>query len=224
MPYVVGQPVVAMLTAPPGVAGLGARIEVPVTRAIVSAWAPAVLADGVWTVTLDAPPSVGDYLLVWRTPDPEPPAYEAFVPLSVVVELPAGAAPGDASAWAPSLDDVAAATPAYTRGGFDDDEEQAGAEQGTFTDDTSPTATHVRGLIAAACAEVAGRVGAPIPERLHHLARQTAVLHVAIAISTGKLPAQTDDAAGEVRSHTARYLAALEELTRQARMGPVRLV
>jgi hypothetical protein len=119
--------------------------------------------------------------------------------------------------WRPTLEQVAQITPAYTRGGFDDDEPQAGSEQGTFTATTSPTAAHVEGLIVAACDEVAGRVGIVIPERCHELAGITARWHVAAAISAGKIPAGTDDASGEYRSHISNFRACLDELVVQAR-------
>jgi hypothetical protein len=120
--------------------------------------------------------------------------------------------------WRPTLGEVAAVTPAYTRGGFDDDEEQAGAEQGVYTEDTSPTATHVEGLITAACEEVAGRVGVTIPLKHHGLARATAKWHVAAQIAAGKQPAGTEDASGEYRGHITSYRASLDALVELARM------
>lgn len=134
--------------------------------------------------------------------------------------------------WAPTLKDVAGVTPAYTRGGFDDDgdwipgagsgsgsgDAEAGAEQGTFTDSTSPTATHVQGLIEAACDEVASRAGVTLPERCHDLAKTTAKWHAAAAIAAGKIPGGTDDASGEYRSHISNYRACLDELIKQARV------
>lgn len=83
MVIVVGETLMATLLAPGGVTGLGARVEVPVTRAIISYWRPAVLEGSTWIVTLETPPQPGEYLLVWRTGDGDPPAYEAFVPLTI---------------------------------------------------------------------------------------------------------------------------------------------
>lgn len=119
--------------------------------------------------------------------------------------------------WAPTLEDVAAVTPAYTRGGFDDDDDQAGAEQGVFTASTSPNALHVCGLILAACEEVQGRVGMQMPARCFELAATTAKWHAAAAIAAGKIPAGTEDASGEYRSHITNYRACLDELVRQCR-------
>jgi hypothetical protein len=66
MHVALGADVVATLLTPPGPPeGYGARIEVPVTRAIASAWREAVLTDVTWTVTLDSPVAAGDYQLVW---------------------------------------------------------------------------------------------------------------------------------------------------------------
>lgn len=88
-----GDVVVGQLIAPADPpANMGARIEVPYTRQIVSYWQPAVFVDGLdaignparfWQVTLEGPPAVGDYLLVFRTGDPEPPELEVFFPLMV---------------------------------------------------------------------------------------------------------------------------------------------
>lgn len=78
--------VVAQLQAPAAPpANMGARIEVPYTRAIVSYWRPAVLDEvtNIWSVELERPVDAGDYLLVFRTGDPEPPEMEVFFPLFV---------------------------------------------------------------------------------------------------------------------------------------------
>ena len=84
MRCVVGQQFSAMLVDPAGIPRtLGARVEVPVTRSIASAWTAAVLSGSVWTVTLDSPPFPGDYCLVWQTSD-YPPSFEAFCPLWAV--------------------------------------------------------------------------------------------------------------------------------------------
>jgi hypothetical protein len=86
-----GSAVLATLVAPSVAPAfpIGARIEVPLTRAIVSYWRPAVRDDltGDLSVVLDAPPAVGDYNLVWRDSGPEGPGerteFEVFVPLTV---------------------------------------------------------------------------------------------------------------------------------------------
>lgn len=230
-----GEAVVATLLSPgvPADAPLGARIEVPLTRAIVAYWRPAAydpIADQ-WTVVLDPPLDGGEYNLVWRTGDPEPPAFEVFIPLSMVRSgLPAPLPPGEPPEWAPSLADVAEVAPAYTRGGFDDDGQFSGAPQQdpdtgvpTFTANTSPTAAHVEGLIRTAVEEVAGRVGTTIPLTQFGLARTTAKWHVAAVISAGKMPAGTDDASGEYRANILNFRNSLDELVRLSRMGGSRL-
>lgn len=85
MRLALGDPVVASLQAPADPPpNYGARVEVPVTRAIVSFWVPAVidLETNIWTVTLESPVEVGDYLLVWRSGSNEE-VPEVFVPLMV---------------------------------------------------------------------------------------------------------------------------------------------
>lgn len=200
---------------------VGARIEAPYTRAILAYWRPAVLDEvtGVWTVDFtDSPMAVGEYNLVWRDSGPEPPEFEVFIPLAVVASTASSVPlPGVLPAWAPTLQQVADVTPAYTVGGFDDDDVQAGAEQATFTDQTSPTATHVEGLILAATDEVQGRVGVAIPSSQFGLAQTTAKWHVAAAIAAGKQPAGTDDASGEYRGHILNFRNSLDALISLAR-------
>jgi hypothetical protein len=155
----------------------------------------------------------GSYVVRWTIPG----LGAAKEPLVVTEPLPT-------QEFAPTADDVAAVVPAYTRGGFDDDGPQAGAEQGVFTTTTSPTKAHVEALITAASAEVAGRVAVPIPARFWGLARRTVIWNVAASISAGKLPAGTDEASGEYRAHIASYTACLNELVQLARApGAMRL-
>jgi hypothetical protein len=217
---------VATLLAPSGVtAGLGARVEVPVTRAIVSAWQAATLdpVSGEWSVTLERPVDAGEYLLVWRTNDPEPPDYETFIPLTVTSSGALGS-PVDAD-WTPTLADVAALSHAYTRHDIDADGTQSGAEHGIFDDTTDPTADEVTGYIAAAMQEVAGRVGLS-PDRLRafpDLARRTAAWHAAATIEAEKQPEGTDEATSAHRWKWASFAACLNELITQARSGSLRL-
>lgn len=235
MQATLGADVVATLVAP-GVlpaATMGARIEAPGTRAIVAYWRPAAYDEvtGIWTVVLDSPVGAGDYNLVWRTDDPEPPEYEVFIPLTMAAAAGTVMVPlGELAPWAPSVDDVAGVTPAYTRGGFDDDlddreptVEYPGGEQLTYNAQTSPNLTHVEALILAACEEVQGRVGVAIPLAHYGLARAAAKWHVAAMIAAGKQPAGTDDAGGEYRSHIGNFRASLDELVKLARMSPTRL-
>lgn len=216
MQVLVGQTFTATHAAPAAVGDLGARIEAPVTRAVVSAWTRATFdaTTGLWAVVLDPPPDLGSYLLVWRTGDPEPPDYEVFIPLDVVDPLTIPPAGGD---FTPTVQEVAYVTPAYTRGGFDDDTPQSGAEQGTYTDTTSPTADQVQGLIAAAVQEVQGRVGVAIPNAHLGLARRAAVWHVAATIAAQKVPAGVDESGSEYRAFLTNYTACLTELQSLAR-------
>lgn len=217
MQAVAEQTFIAELPAPADVTELGARIEVPVTREIVAAYTMALRLEAVWRVELVAPPAPGDYLIVWRTPDPEPPFYESFVPLTVTTEAAAGALGTDA--WTPSLEDVARLVPAYTRTAID----AGGTEQNTFTSGTNPTADEVAGYITAAVREITGRVGTTVPLESLGLAQTTAAWHVAAAIEAEKSPSGADETDGAYRWKQASYVACLKELVEQARRGPVRL-
>lgn len=59
---------------------MGARIEVPISRAIASSWRPAVVGETDWTATVESPTKRGEYLLVWMD---DFGGRERFVPLLV---------------------------------------------------------------------------------------------------------------------------------------------
>jgi len=230
MQSTLGSDLVATLVAPGVLPAftVGARIEVPETRAILAYWRPAVYDEltGVWTVAFaDSPLLVGEYNLVWRDSGPEPPEFEVFIPLAVVAANGGGAVPlpGGPYQWAPTVEEIAEVTPAYTTGGFDDDRPSAGAQQGTYTTSTEPTADEVTAKIVSACDEVQGRVGVAIPASQFGLAKTTAKWHVAAQIAAGKQPANTDDATGEYRGHIANFRASLDALVVLARRGASRL-
>ncbi len=227
-----GDDLVATLIAPSVLPAypMGARVEVPYTRAIVAFWREAVLdpTGNFWTVTFPVEQdalAVGEYNLVWRDSGPEPPELEVFIPLAVVTST-AGSVPppGGPYPWAPTVEEIAEVTPAYTRGGFDDDRVEAGAEQEaggipTYTDDTDPDRDHVVGLITVACDEVQGRVAVALPPSQYGLARTTAKWHVASVIEGGKQPANTDDASGAYRAAIANFRNNLDALVVVARAG-----
>jgi hypothetical protein len=235
MKAALGDDLVATLVAPSPLPAypMGARIEVPYTREILAYWRPAVLDGplGIWTVAFaDSPLIVGEYNLVWRDSGPEPPELEVMIPLAIGTTLGSATGgvlpPGGPYDWAPTVEEIAEVTPAYTAGGFDDDRVSAGAGQTnggvpTYTADTTPTLAHVEGLIVAACDEIAGRVGVGIAESQYGLAKATAKWHVAAAIAAGKQPAGTDDASGEYRAHIANFRNSLDALVVLARGGGV---
>lgn len=157
-----GEPVEATLIDPgPAVydLGLGARIEVPVTRAIVSMFRPAALNGAIWSVFLDSPIDEGDYEIVWRTSDPEPPLYETYVPLFLFVSGVSGGASGgsggddwpliDRTEVTPGVNDVAALERTRTY-------DMNGTDQATFNDQTKPTDEEVEVLIEQATDDILG--------------------------------------------------------------------
>jgi hypothetical protein len=126
------------------------------------------LDGALWTVELEAPVAPGDYLLVWRTGDPEPPAFEAFVPLVVVavgVEAVLTFPEVDAAAVRPMVDDIATLANTRTAGG-------GGGEINEFNEDTDPTADQVETLIdqsvEAILAQLPTRFEAHHYERVQH--------------------------------------------------------
>jgi hypothetical protein len=67
------------LPQPDGVDELAVSIEKPLARVVVSGPVVAALDAAAFTATLDSPPEVGDYLIVWQGE-----AFEAVLPLTVV--------------------------------------------------------------------------------------------------------------------------------------------
>lgn len=173
MQAVAAQPFTTTLVDPAGLTNpLGARVEVPVTRAIVSAYQVAALDGAAWTVTLDAPLTPGDYQLVWRTNDPEPPEFETFVPLMVTASTGASGFVSEddfplvnEEEVRPDVDDIANLANTRTASG-------GGGEISAFTEDTDPTASQVEALIdralEAILAQLPTRFAASHYERVRH--------------------------------------------------------
>lgn len=116
--------------------------------------------------------------------------------------------------WRPSVDDVAQVLPAYTRHDIDGDGDAAGAEHGTFDDETSPTADEVEGFIDTAVREIAGRcgIGQAALNAYADLARQTAIWHAAATIEAEKAPEGGMDSEGPARWKQSSYVASLKDL------------
>jgi hypothetical protein len=205
MEVVAGQPFTATLVDPGGLSdlNLGARIEVPVTRAIVTAWTAAVLQGNTWSVTLDAPPAeppsqvyyalgawpviqaeldAGEFNIVWMD-DVEPPTVEIYVPLWTSTEyvdpnalpVPEDWTAPDLTQVTPTLADVAALESTRT---IDD----TATELGTFTADTRPTDTQVTGLIAQATHDVLASLRPTFPASYYPIVRNAIALYTAILI------------------------------------------
>lgn len=153
MAVVAGTPFVASILGPGGFeTGVGARIEVPVTQAIVWMFTMATLhPDGTFTATLTAPNTPGEYNVRWMTTQPvDPSPFPLFVPLFVVgsgtalgiggVDWP-DVQPSDVT---PGVEDVARLEKTRTRN------EDTGQSFDTFTSQTRPTADEVASVISAA--------------------------------------------------------------------------
>lgn len=211
MQAVVGQPFQATLPAPPGVVGLGARIEQPVTRAVVAAWRAATLdaGTGVWTVSMDAPVAAGDYELVWRTGDPEPPDYETFIPLTAAAAATSAGGAATTAQITPTVAEVGALLRARTYSGGD--------EVGTFNTTTRPTAEQVTELIQMAVGDVTTRVGTGIPVAYAEDAKRLAALQTASLVEASFFPGELDTDRSAYRQYQAMYLNGIESLTASAR-------
>jgi hypothetical protein len=136
---------------------LGARVEVPVTREIVSFWRVAELTGATWTVEMESPILPGDYLLVWRTGDPEPPDYETFIPLTVVaagIVIPVPFDVVTVEDVRPTIEDIVALEQTRTAAG-------GGGEIREFTDSTRPSSDEVENLIDQAVGAVLNQISEP---------------------------------------------------------------
>jgi hypothetical protein len=153
MAVAAGTQFTAYLADPGGrTAGVGARIEVPVTRQIVSAWVAGTLDNtGMWSAVLDAPAQAGDYLIVWTTNQPtDPPPFPIFVPVTATLGPVAPTVGGQpdypnvqASDVMPTVDDVAILERTRTRA-------EDGTFYPTFNTNTFPSATDVQSVIEKA--------------------------------------------------------------------------
>jgi hypothetical protein len=180
-----GYPFTAALIAPPDsdLAGwpLGARVERPVTRAIVSAFQTATLSGGLYTVTLDGPVDPGSYNMVWMTTDENPtPTYEVFIPLVATLTIQDGTVPIvewpviDITQVTPTVEDVAALERTRT---VDD----TGNDIGEFTSATRPTDVECKELIDQARNDVLAQLRRAVdpvhyPQILHIVAYYAAML------------------------------------------------
>jgi hypothetical protein len=205
-----GQPITATLVdVAGGITGLGARIEVPVTRAIASAFVAATKLGAVWTVTIDPPVAGGAYQFVWRTSDPEPPDFEAFIPLTVIAATISVADPATDEELTPTIDDLAALEHARTLSG--------GTEIGTFDATTNPTGDQVEALIASAVNDVKSRVGVTLTTAFAAEAKRLAALQAATLIEASFFPGELDSDRSAFRQYQAMYLSGIESLIELAR-------
>ena len=187
----VGADITAAIDDPPGEFGpgvtLGARVEMPYTRAIVSYYQRATQdpQTRVWTVTLEGVPFTGMFQFVWRTDDAEPPEYEVMLPILVSASaLPAGGLqpvygqnypPVDRGAVTPTVAGVSKLERTRT---VDD----AGNEYEVFNDQTRPTAQEVEGIIGDAVDFVLSTLPEAFNPARYEQVRRVVALNAAMTI------------------------------------------
>lgn len=91
-----------------------------------------------------------------------------------------------------------------------------GAELGTFTDDTRPTADDVSGVIDTAYDLVSARLGS-VPDRLEALARAVVTLRAAMLLETGYFPEDSTPDGSAFASYRDQYRDALADFDSAAR-------
>jgi len=183
MQVTVGDTITSTLIDPAGgFDRLGARIEVPITEAIVSPYQDATLDGVTWTVTLDPLLNPGDFLLYWMTPD-SPPTYREPIPITAVAAstVTSGVVPDfppvDIPSITPSVQDVADLD--RTRAIND-----AGDEVTIFDSTTRPSDQDVTRLIAQAVPAVIGQMpyGYAFPTEYYDEVKHLCTLYTAILI------------------------------------------
>jgi hypothetical protein len=220
-----GQPFTATLVCPPNLPPpgtmFGARIEVPVSRAVVGMWTQAALDDTElsWTVTMIAPPTqpltrygmwttpwiqaaldAGEFELVWADSGAIA-AAEIFVPLFTYPDGSSGTPPPTPEDWpfpdipscTPSVDDVALLE--RTRTYADGDTEYV-----TFNDDTRPTGTEVLAIIAQAVPVVLAQFRPTFPDTLYDEVAHCVALYTAILIEGSYFREQLNEGAVQLYS------------------------
>jgi len=200
MQAIADQPFIATLIDPAGLSGawpLGARIEDPVTRAIQSFWRVASLNPDTseWSVATEAPVLPGDYNLVWRTGDPEPPEYETFIPLHVAAAGVSPPVPYDIvqpENVRPTLDDIVALEQTRTASG-------GGGEVREFTETTRPSVDEVENLIDQSVGAVLNQISEPRFSDVHFDGVKHAVaLYTAMLIEGGYFKEGLDNSGVEL--------------------------
>lgn len=158
-PIVAGGLFTTAIPTPPGPPPLlGARVEVPVSAAIVSSFQPASIPqpDGSQAfVTLEAPLSPGQYIIHWMTNGPTS-TYDTYVPLVVV----GGDAASTGVLWPqappeavrPTVKDVALLERIRTV------DRDTGEEIGTFTARTRPTDEDAEAVIDQAVDDILAEI------------------------------------------------------------------
>lgn len=129
--------------------------------------------SGIYTATLTAPETMGQYLIVWDDGSSTYATEDLFVNLA-----------GNADAL-PDVDDVALLLRART---YVD-----GQYIGTFTADTRPTASDVSAYISAAYSYLAARLGGTIPTAQAATAKHLIAVYAAMLIEQSYSPEQTGD-------------------------------
>ncbi len=182
MQVTVGDTITSTLIDPVGgYDRLGARIEVPITEAIVSPWQDAVLSGAIWTVTLDPVLDAGDYLLYWMTPD-SPASFRSPIPLTAVTQASLDQAatvpdfpPLDVAQVTPTVQEVADLERTRTM-------EDGGTEITTFDSTTRPTDAEVERLITQAVAPVVNSMYPAFPVSHYEAVKHCICLYTAILI------------------------------------------
>ena len=187
MSVAAGTQFTAYLADPGGdTVGVGARIEVPVTRQIITAWVAGTLSDtGMWSAVLDAPQQAGEFLIVWMTggatqPDPFP----IFVPVTATMGPVAPTVGGEPdyplvqpSDVYPTLEEVAILERTRTRG---DD----GVYYDTFNSQTWPTDNDVGTMIDTAVNLILSQLREDFNPSFYEQVKDMVTLQTAILIES----------------------------------------
>lgn len=216
MQSVLGEAVQASIPADAygGVGTFGARIEVPITRAIASAWHPATLIDTDYHVTLESPVAAGDYQLAWMDDLFSVPV---FVPLTIVVGSLGGEDwdPVNVDDIRPTVEDIASLERTRTVS-------EGGGDVGEFNETTHPTADEVEGVIDTAVGLVLDQLPTDRFDPKHFPSVTSAIkLQAAIIVESSYFRERLDQGSADLysRSLQSAIISLNNKITADSRIG-----
>jgi hypothetical protein len=198
----------------------GARIEVPATRAIASAWVPATLQSDAmtWKAVIESPVAAGDYNVVWM---------DEFGANQVTVPLFVAAAAITGSQW-PSVDESDIRPEAQEVAKYEQTRliSAGGNDLGEFTADTRPTYDQVDDLIETSIKLVLVQLPTMAFDPRHYdVVRESIALQAAILVEGSYYREQLDQGSAELYSRMlqSNIISLNQQIVADAAIGSGRI-
>lgn len=176
---------VTAYNAPTGLVGtIGVHIEDGQGNTVLARTTTGIVespvSDGVYTATLTAPTTSGQYIVIFDTGGADP--LVVVEDLLVTLADPGFSFPEGST---PTVDELSALLRARTYSN--------GQQEGVFNSETRPTASQVADLISMAAGYVLGRTGADVPDDLLPAVRYATALRAAMLIEMSYWPEQANE-------------------------------